>query len=1032
MLTRDLLKEKAIIIAVHDSLLAKQIETVFQESGFLDIRCVVSVEEIYAVLKLFSDQTERFGLIVIDSNLPQCNLESMLQSLCLTDGVFAIPFVILQHAANDQQKSNTLLQQALEDQWLIHQLTFPFDLQQLLLAALFLLKLRRERLSHSQQKQQLLLELSTRSQNHAKSKYLAAHDELTGFFNRSTFERELKLALNRSQKLQKDASLIFLEVDRFCLISEWKGFDAGDGLLVDLANVIRKHTPKKSVFARVGVNEFCIFLQDIDKRQAQQCAEYLKIAIESTRFVFGNSQQTITISIGISSLRESSSAKHPAKFVLEARQACNVGKAAINKIGLYDADDSVVKTRKSDIYWAPLIEAALAENRLFLVFQPVVELSNGVISHYEVMVRMRSEDDIIPANFFIPVAERMGLIEAIDLWVIESTIDFLAALPSHRSYVSVAIKLSADASHYSNLTDIIQDKLELTWVDASRLIFEFAESAVLNNLAGTRQLINKLRALGCKAALKNGASAMYSLDKVKSFPFDYIKIDGQFMQHWFGSESDPSLLKSVIETIAKLGKKAIFVYVESPKTVITLRACGATLAQGFTLGKPECNLLEGPSIPFVHYLSERHLAEKALNEKESYLRVLLDNIPFLVWLKDTQSRFLAVNRKLAQEMGIGDPEAVVGKNDFDYYPAEKAQQYRVDDQEVLALRQRKMLEQHTVNSKGAQRWSEIFVAPVLDKTGQALGTLGLARDITERKRIEADLRVAATAFESQEGMVVTDADTVVLKINHSFTRITGYTAEEAIGRKINLLQSETQNADFYAEMWRTVQQTGHWQGEIWNRRKDGEMYPEWLSLTAVKADDGSISHYVGTMIDITARRAIEEQLRHIAHYDVLTDLPNRILLADRLQLALAQARRESSKLALMYVDLDNFKPVNDNFGHDVGDQLLKDVAARLLICMKRESDTVCRLGGDEFVILLTHYDKDADMATVAENILTTLSQPFFIDKHLIKISSSIGIATYPAHGVDAMTLMKNADNAMYEAKHAGRSCFKFYVYETVN
>jgi diguanylate cyclase (GGDEF)-like protein/PAS domain S-box-containing protein len=427
-------------------------------------------------------------------------------------------------------------------------------------------------------------------------------------------------------------------------------------------------------------------------------------------------------------------------------------------------------------------------------------------------------------------------------------------------------------------------------------------------------------------------------------------------------------------------------------------------------------------------MAERQKTEKALSEKESYLRVLLDNMPFPVWLKDTQSRFLAVNQLLAKQMGRSTPESIVGKTDFDFYPSEKAFQYQQDDKKVLASKRGRTLEEISDGTRGLPQWTEIFIAPVIDKYGEPLGTLGFVRDITERKRVETDLRIAATAFESQEGMVVTDADTIILKINHSFTRMTGYTAEDAIGRKMNLLKSDVQDTAFYTAMWDSITSTGSWQGEIWNRRKEGEIYPVWESITAVKTEDGKVTHYVGTMIDITAHKAAEEQMRHIAYHDVLTDLPNRILLADRLQQALAQARRMNTKLALMYIDLDKFKPVNDNFGHDIGDRLLKEVASRLLTCIKRESDTVARLGGDEFVVLLSNYEHETDLVNLAENILNTLSEVFLIEKNQITISSSIGIATYPAHGVDSISLMKNADMAMYQAKHAGRSCFKFHSF----
>lgn len=301
-----------------------------------------------------------------------------------------------------------------------------------------------------------------------------------------------------------------------------------------------------------------------------------------------------------------------------------------------------------------------------------------------------------------------------------------------------------------------------------------------------------------------------------------------------------------------------------------------------------------------------------------------------------------------------------------------------------------------------------------------------AQNISERKRLDTELRIAATAFESQEGMMITDADTVILKVNKSFTEITGYTGEEAIGQKMNLLNSGVHDALFFADMWNSIDNKGVWQGEIWNRRKNGNIFPEWLTISAVKGTNDSITHYVGTMMDITARKAIEQHIHHLAHFDALTDLPNRTLLIDRLHQAVAQARREHGLLALLYLDLDKFKPVNDSFGHDVGDLLLKEVANRLEACVKRETDTVSRLGGDEFVILLSQLDKYTAAELVAENILVRLNQPFVIQQHTLDISSSVGIAVYPDDGLEANTLMKNADNAMYQAKCAGRGCFRFF------
>lgn len=1022
MFTSNAIKEKIIIVAEHDNVDRKLIDCTLKDNGYLDIRHANTGDKVYAILKTFHHEPEKIGLIIINEKLPQCQLLDMHRNLSKESDAAAIPFVIL----TDPNPDSLLHRPELEESWLTYKQVLPVKPKELLMTVNFLLKLRQERLVNSAQNEALFLELSTKSANDAKLKYLVAHDELTGLFNRSSFDRQLRLALNRSQLLQKNAALIFIEVDRLCLISEWKGFDVGDRLLVELSTVMRKLAPPLSLFARTGINEFCMFLQDMTKDQALSFAENLKTIVEQHRFCLDEINHNVTISVGISSLDDAMPVDHPGKIVLFAQQACHFGKRSQKKIGSYCPQNSAIRERKIDIHWVPIIKKALRENQLFLVFQPVVELDNGAISHYEVLLRLRRDNEIILPNLFIPSAERMGLIQAVDLWVLENAIDFLANLPAHKSYVTVAVKISVSAFQYPELVNFIRGKLEFTWVDASRLILEVSETVMMEESHGVLQTMQKIRSLGCKFALKNKGVGFYPLDKIKSLPIDYIKVDGQFTKQLVSEENQQMLLKSMVEVVSKLGIKTIFVYVESSNAVLKLREIGASLAQGYTLGKPESTVLEGTAIPFSQYISERNRAEKALREKESYLRVLIDNIPFLVWLKDTQSRFLTINQLLAEQLGIKNPEAILGNTDFDFYPYERALRYQLEDQEVLASRCRKTFEEHSPDQTGLQRWTEIFLAPVLDEFGNPLGTLGFARDITERKRVEADLRVAATAFESQEGMLVTDADTIILKVNHSFSRITGYAAEEAIGRRMNLLKSEVQDAAFYAQMWEQINRIGNWQGEIWNRRKGGEIYPEWLSITAVKTDDGSVTNYVGTMIDISAHKAAEEQMRHLAHHDVLTDLPNRILLADRLRQTLAQARRENTKLALMYIDLDKFKPVNDNFGHEVGDLLLKEVALRLTACMKRESDTVSRLGGDEFVVLLANYDKEADVAMVAETILQALTQPFWIERHLINISSSIGIATYPNHGSDASSLMKNADNAMYQAKHAGRSCLKFF------
>jgi diguanylate cyclase (GGDEF)-like protein/PAS domain S-box-containing protein len=298
------------------------------------------------------------------------------------------------------------------------------------------------------------------------------------------------------------------------------------------------------------------------------------------------------------------------------------------------------------------------------------------------------------------------------------------------------------------------------------------------------------------------------------------------------------------------------------------------------------------------------------------------------------------------------------------------------------------------------------------------------------KQSEEGLRIAATAFESQDGMVITDADGVILRVNRAFTEITGYTAEEAVGQTPKLLRSGRHDAVFYTKMWESIKRTGTWNGEIWNRRKNGEEYPERLSITAVKGSGGEVTHHVGTMHDITASKAAEAEIKNLGFYDTLTGLPNRRLLMDRLKQALASSLRSGRGAALLFIDLDDFKTINDSLGHAVGDLLLQQVAQRLTSCV-REEDTVARLGGDEFVVMLEDLSKQTLEAAeqteaIGEKILTTLNQPYQLGKHEYRGTPSIGATLFNDKQSGIEELLKQADIAMYQAKKAGRNTLRFF------
>jgi len=329
--------------------------------------------------------------------------------------------------------------------------------------------------------------------------------------------------------------------------------------------------------------------------------------------------------------------------------------------------------------------------------------------------------------------------------------------------------------------------------------------------------------------------------------------------------------------------------------------------------------------------------------------------------------------------------------------------------------------------------NETFQADVLISAVELNGkqlVQATVRDISEQKCIEANLRIAATAFESQEGMMVTNADNVIIRANKAFTTITGYSAEEALGSNPSMLSSGRHDSLFYDSMWQKINSTDYWEGEVWNKRKNDEVYPEKLSITAVKNSEGIVTNYVGTLTDITLSKQAEQKIESLAYYDPLTHLPNRRLMLDRIRHALAASARSGKEGALLFLDLDNFKSLNDTLGHDMGDVLLQQVAERLTTCV-REDDTVSRFGGDEFVVLLEGLSIQAAEAAaqtedIANKILSSINMPYQLASHHYTSSTSIGIVLFNDHQAEVEELLKQADIAMYQAKDNGGNALRFF------
>ena len=336
-----------------------------------------------------------------------------------------------------------------------------------------------------------------------------------------------------------------------------------------------------------------------------------------------------------------------------------------------------------------------------------------------------------------------------------------------------------------------------------------------------------------------------------------------------------------------------------------------------------------------------------------------------------------------------------------------------------------------VRKDGSRLPVSVTVSQLKGDGGEIEGYLGIAADISQRRQLEQDLRIAAIAFESQAAIMATDASQCILQVNQAFSRLTGYTAEEAIGQRPSMLKSGWQDAAFYVDMWRELSETGHWQGEIWNRRKNGEIFPEWLTISGVRDSWGKLTHFVSTFSDISNLKVAESEIHHLAFYDPLTAMPNRRLLLNRLEKSCSTSRRSGQHGALLMIDLDHFKTLNDTLGHDVGDRLLVEVAKRLADCI-REGDTAARLGGDEFIVMLDNLGRDAESAgvqaeIVAEKIRLELARPYLLqaDTEYFR-SASVGISLFHGHDKTVDVLLKQADIALYKAKDAGRNTIRFF------
>ncbi len=428
-------------------------------------------------------------------------------------------------------------------------------------------------------------------------------------------------------------------------------------------------------------------------------------------------------------------------------------------------------------------------------------------------------------------------------------------------------------------------------------------------------------------------------------------------------------------------------------------------------------------------LTEQVEAERKLEEQVHFMGQLLDAIPSPIFYKDQDGRYQGCNLAFADSLGLSRKE-IVGKTVYELAPEDLARRYHEADLNLMQQGGTQVYCAQVRYANGERHEVQFNKAVFQNSKGQATGLVGVMLDISDLKRKETELLLAARVFDaSTEGIIITDASGRILKINRAFQDITGYSEAECLGQTPAFIKSGLHDPTFYAALWQQVFGQGRWQGEIWNRRKNGEIYPAWLSISAARDSHGHISHFIGISTDISRHKEAEAHINRLANYDSLTGLPNRALLQDRLDQAIAQAqlakRGEPRHVALMFLDLNRLKQVNDSLGHAWGDRVIQLTAERLAALVGPQV-TISRHVGDQFALLFSQLNGSRAAAAMAERLLQVVQEPLVLEDQNISMTASIGISLFPDDGDDSAALLRNGDSALHHAKQSGRGNFQFY------
>jgi len=577
-----------IVDDISDNL--DMIRTMLTRSGFTNLYTADSGKAALECLRQqVSNNTSKIDAILLDIMMPNMDGFELCHLLHSHEEWADIPIIMLTANAAWQDK----VARESFDAGAVDILFKPVRRIDLMPRIISMLALKRERDLRKAHEQELESELSERRIIEARLQHLVNHDDLTGLCNRRKLEQQLEVVVLRARKNGQLSALLYIDLDHFKVINDAEGHVAGDRLLVEVANILRHEIGSSGLLVRISSDEYSVLLDNVTEAKALAIAEHVRSVMDQFRFTTNNYSYHIGASIGVTMVTPGDLVS-ASEVLARADQACYVAKThGRNLVHLFNREDTEMLTLRSAIHWVPLIRDALANDKFRLVFQPVLDIGEKRITHYETLIRMAGDGGtLIPPNDFIPVAEKMGLIHDIDLWVVNRAIDVVHGLPEKYKTTAFSINLSSHAFKDSALLLLLKEKLGTTGINPDRIIFEITETIAIASFSQTREMIMDIRRLGYRFALDDFGSGFSSFNYIKEFPVDYLKIDGTFITNLVNDPVDQTLVKSMIEIAKTLDKKIIAEFVEDRQVLELLAQYGVDYAQGYFIGKPMPDLAE--------------------------------------------------------------------------------------------------------------------------------------------------------------------------------------------------------------------------------------------------------------------------------------------------------------------------------------------------------------------------------------------------------------------------------------------------------